>query len=206
MTVVYGRRLYLVCFFCHFSLILAVCARDTLSIVARGYTFLPAPLKTYSEKAERVISTILGEALGSSNPIRQTLTVYRRLGGIEAGYGFFAPNVPHNYKLVFEVHYADGRIEYELPRVASGGAGLRVSTLLDNIGNTPSEPLRELMVKMIAYSIWREHPDATMIRAVFGYSLLPTAAQYRLGTRETYEFLYAYDFRSSPALAQPEAR
>ena len=200
------RRLYLVCFVCHFFLILVVCARDALSIVARGHTFLPDPLRTYSEKAERIFSTLLGDGLELSHPIRQTLTVYRRLGGIEAGYGFFAPNVPDNYKLVFEVHYADGRVEYELPHVTSSGAGLRMSTLLDNIGATPYEPLRELMVKMVAYSIWREHPEATMIRAVFGFSLLPTASQYRLGTRETYEFLYAYDFRSSPGTDEPKAR
>ena len=206
MTVAYRQHLYLACFCCHFVLILAACTRDTLWIIARGYTFLPDALRSYSQKAERVVSTVLGESVSPSNPVRQTLTVYRHLGGIESGYGFFAPNVPDNYKLVFEVHYADGRIEYELPRVASTGAGLRLSTLLDNIGDAHYDPLRELMIKMVAYSVWREHPQATMIRAVFGFAVLPTARQYGLGKRETYEFLYAYDFRSSPLTAPPEAR
>ena len=183
---------------------MAVCCRDTLSIVARGYTFLPNSLGTYSQKAETIFSTLLGESLRPSNPMRQASNVYQHLSGIESGYGFFAPNVPDNYKLVFEVHYPDGRIEYELPHVASSGAGLRLSTLLDNIGDTRSDPLREVMVKMVAYSVWREPPEATMIRAVFGFALLPTAAEYQRGTRESYEFLYAYDLRFSSPSDQPE--
>ncbi|MEP6686062.1 MAG: hypothetical protein ABJB22_04725 [Verrucomicrobiota bacterium] len=141
-----------------------------------------------------------------SNPVRQAVIVYTHLGGIESGYGFFAPNVPDNYKLVFELHYPEGRIEYELPRVASSGAGLRLVTLLDNIGDTHSDELREVMVKMLAYSVWRHHPDANMVRAVFGFALLPTAAEFRQGTRESYEFLYAYDFRFSASSEPPEAR
>jgi len=27
------------------------------------------------------------------------------MAGIEVGYGFFAPNVPNNYKVVFELQY-----------------------------------------------------------------------------------------------------
>ena len=198
------RQLYFACFSCHFFLILAVCCRDTLSIVARGYTSLPNFCATYSRKAEVIFSTVLGESLKPPNSMRQAVHAYQRYSGIESGYGFFAPNVPDNYKLVFEVHYPDGRIEYELPHVASRGAGLRLSTLLDNIGDTRYDPLREVMVKMVAYSVWREHPEATMIRAVFGFALLPTAAEYQRGTRESYEFLYAYDFRFSPPSGQPE--
>jgi hypothetical protein len=33
-----------------------------------------------------------------------------------------------------------------------------------------------------------------MIRAVLGFALLPTAADFRRGQRESNEFLYAYDF------------
>jgi hypothetical protein len=51
--------------------------------------------------------------------VRNGITVYLHSAGIEAGYGFFAPNVPPNYKLVFELHYPDGRIDYEIPTVNS---------------------------------------------------------------------------------------
>jgi hypothetical protein len=192
--VLHRKQLYLACFFCHLLLIFAICCRDTLSFIARGYTCLPVFFNIYAQKAETIVSTALGAHLEPSHPVRQAVSVYTHLGGIESGYAFFAPNVPDNYKLVFELHYPDGRIEYDLPHVASGGAGLRLATLLDNIGDTRSDELREVMVKMVAYSVWRAHPDATMIRAVFGFALLPTAAEFRRGTRESDEFLYAYDF------------
>ena len=129
-----------------------------------------------------------------SNPVRQILGGYLHTAGIEAGYGFFAPNVPSNYKLVFEIHYRDGRIEYDLPSVSGAATGLRLANLLDNIGNTRYDPLREMMLKMLAYSVWREHSNATMIRAVFGFVNLPTATEFEHGKKESYEFLYAYDF------------
>jgi hypothetical protein len=192
--VLHRKQLYLACFSCHFLVILATCCQDTFSSIARGYTCLPGFLDTYAQKAETIVSTALGAQLESSHPVRQAVSVYTHLGGIESGYAFFAPNVPDNYKLVFELHYPDGRIEYDLPHVSSSGAGIRLATLLDNIGETHSDELREVMVKMCAYSVWRAHPDASMIRAVFGFALLPTAAEFRRGARESDEFLYAYDF------------
>jgi hypothetical protein len=193
--VLHRRQLYLACFFCHFFLIFVVCCRDTLSLLGQGYTFLPGSLNGYWQQAEAIISTGLGRNLEVSHPARQTVSVYTHLAGIESGYTFFAPNVPDNYKVVFELHYPDGRIEYELPHVASGGAGLRLATLLDNLGETRYDALREVMVKMMAYSVWRKHSDASMIRAVLGFVILPTVAEFRQGKRDSYEFLYAYDFR-----------
>lgn len=191
------KRLWTACFCAHFFLIFAVCCRDTFSFIARGYTFLPSAVTVYAHKAESIFSSLLGDYLGEANPLRHFLAIYSHLAGIEAGYGFFAPNVPDNYKLVFEIHYSDGRVEYELPRVASVGAGLRLATLVENIGEIRYDPLREVMVKMVAYSVWRDHPEANMIRAVLGFVILPTADEYRRGKRERYEFLYAYDFRFS---------
>lgn len=190
----YRKQLYLVCFAYHFLLILAVCWRDTLSFVARGYTSLPSSFFPYAENAQGIASVLTGERLAPANPMRQAVTAYLHLSGIESGYALFAPNVPDSYKLVFELHFPDGRIEYDLPHVSSGAAGLRLTTLLDNIGDTRSDELREVMVKMVAYSVWRAHPEAIMIRAVFGFAELPTASEFRRGVRESDEFLYAYDF------------
>lgn len=196
------KPLYLVCFCFHFLFILTVCWRDTFYFIERGYTGLPGFLNPYAQKGEAILSTALGTDLETSHPVRQALNTYGHLAGIEAGYAYFAPNVPNSHKLVFELHYPDGRIEYDLPHVSSHGAGLRLATLLDNIGDSPSDELREVMVKMVAYSVWRTHPDATMIRAVLGFSRLPTAPQFRAGIRESNEFLYAYDFRYSSSPGQ----
>ena len=188
------KYVYLTCFALHFLVIFTVCCRDALSVLAKGYTFCPPSLDIYWQNAEVAVSAALGERLALSNPVRQSVSAYMHLAGIGFGYGFFAPNVPDSYKLVFELHYPDGRVEYELPRVATAGTGLRLSTLIDNIAQTRYDALRELMVKMLAYSVWREHPDATMIRAVLGFVSLPNAAEFQKGTSESYEFLYAYDF------------
>jgi hypothetical protein len=202
--VLHRKQLYLACVSCHILLIVATCCQDTLSFIARGYTWLPRFLNSSAQRAETIVSTASGGQLEPSHPVRQAVTLYKRLGGIESGYSFFAPNVPDSYKLVFEVHYPDGRVEYDLPRVSSAAAGLRLATLLDNIGETRVDEFREVMVKMVAYSVWRDHPDATMIRAVFGFALLPTANEYRRGLRESDEFLYAYDFVFPISSGQPE--
>src|SRR5262249_13186090 len=98
-------------------------------------------------------------------------------------------------KIVFELHYADGRVEYDLPRVSDAASGVRLATLLDQIERATYDPLREVMIKMLAYSVWQEHPDATVVRAVFGYVALPTIDQVKNGDTESYHFLYAYEFR-----------
>ena len=136
----------------------------------------------------------LGQHLAASNPTRQALATYLHIAGIEKGYGYFAPNVPASYKVVFELHYRDGSVEYQLPHVHSAAAGLRLACLLDEIARTRHDTLREYLVKMLAHSIWRDHPDVTAIRAVFGSISLPSIDEFEHGKRESYEFLYAYDF------------
>jgi len=193
------RRLYLVGLFFHFALIFTVCCRATLSILARGHGDLPHSLDRYWQKANLLTTAALGGTLATSNPVRQSLTAYLNSAGIEGGYGFFGPHVPNSVKLVFELHFNDGRIEYELPHVRADAAGLRLSELLDEIRVTEYEPLRELMLKMLAFSIWRERSDATTIRAVLGYIDVPSPAEFEGGKRESYNLICAYDFKfSSP--------
>jgi hypothetical protein len=189
----------------HFLLIISFSLRDTLWLVAHGPTIFPSSFRSYSQKAEGAVSALLGQRLAASNPVRQTLATYLHIAGIETGYGYFAPNVPGSYKLVFELHYPDGRVEYELPSVGSAAAGLRVAGLLDKIGSTPYDALRELLVKMLAQSIWREHPEVKKVRAVFGSTRLPSLSEFEHGKRESYDFLYAYDFSLRAEPREPEA-
>lgn len=193
-------------FFFHFALIFTVCCRATLAILARGHSDLPRSLDRYWQKAELLTAAALGGTLAVSNPVRQYLTGYLNSAGIEGGYGFFGPRVPNSVKLVFELHFNDGRIEYELPHVRADAAGLRLSELLDEIRATEYEPLRELMLKMLAYSIWRERSDATTIRAVFGYIDVPTPAEFKGGKRESYNLICAYDFKFSSSLDGSKSR
>jgi hypothetical protein len=189
-----GRRLYAAGLLLHLFLVLTVSCQQTLWLLASGYTSLPASLEKYWYQAGRLPTAILGQTLALSNPLREAITAYIHSTGIEGGYGFFAPGVPNSYKLVFELHYADGRVEYELPHVSGASAGLRLTNLLDQVGRTQYEPLREVMLKMLTYSIWQQHPEATTIRAVFGYVDMPSAEEAKQGKTESYNFLYAYDF------------
>jgi hypothetical protein len=196
-----------VAWFClHFLLIVSFSCRETLRLVAEGPTIFPASFKSFSHKAETALSVALGQYLTASNAIRQTLATYLHLAGIETGYGYFAPNVPGSYRLVFELRYPDGRVEYELPSVSGAAAGLRIASLLDTIGRTPYEVLREHLVKTLARSVWREHPEVKTVRAVFGSIRLPTVSQFEHGQRESYEFLYAYDFSIQNEPPEPKDR
>ena len=188
------KRVYLAGLALQLLLIITVSSRDTFWLLSKSKTIFPESCKKFWQQADQIASTALGQRLPLSNPVRQILTGYLHLSGIEIGYGFFAPNIPNSYKLVFELRFPDGRVEYKLPRVSNAASVLRVAGLLDTIGRTRSEAFRQTMIKMLAESMWREHADATMIRAVFGSVVLPSAAEFEHGKRESYEFLYAYDF------------
>ena len=131
----------------------------------------------------------MGERLAASNPVREVLVTYLHIAGIETGYGYFAPNVPGSYKLIFQFLRCIqmGELNHELPRVHSTAAGLRVAGLLDKIGRTPYDALREHLVRMMARSMWREHHDVKTIRAVFGSTRLPSLSEFEHGKRESYE-------------------
>ena len=187
------RKFLVAGFSVHFLLISMIGLRDIVTFVARGYTWLPGPPKAVAQRVETALTNGL-ERLRTSDPLSEATVTYVHLAGIESGYAFFAPNVPDNYKLVFELHYPDGRIEYDLPHASNASAGFRLATLVDNIGRTDSDDLREVMVKMMAYSAWQAHPEAAMIRAVIGFANLPTASEFARGVRESDKFLYAYEF------------
>ena len=172
----------------------------------RGLTIFPSSFDSVSQKAEKARAAALSQHLAASNPFRQTLATYLHLAGIETGYGYFAPNVAGSYNLVFELHYPDGRVEYEWPRVNSAAAGLRIAGLLEEIGRTRSDAFREYMVKMMASSVWHEHPEVKTMRAMLGSVILPGVADFERGKAESYEFLYAYDFSLSDEAAEPANR
>jgi hypothetical protein len=188
------KRVYLAGFALQLLLIIAVSWRDTFWLLSTSRTIFPESSKNFWQRAEQIASTALGQRLPVTNPARQILTGYLGLAGIEAGYGFFAPNISNSYKLIFELHFPDGHVEYELPRVSNIASVLRVAGLLDQIGRTHSEAFRQTIITMLADSVWREHADATTIRAIFGSVILPSVPEFAHGKRESYEFLYAYDF------------
>ena len=192
------KRFYAGWLLLHGFCVLTVSCKSLLSDLAGGFTFLPHSLDKHWQRVEQFTDAVLHPAFTGSGAVEEAITAYLYGAGIERAYGFFAPGVPNSSKLIFELHYGDSRTEYELPRVSGTGTGVRLLNVLSYIGQTDSDPLRESIIKMLAYAIWQEHPDATSIRAIFGYVREPTIAEARQGTKESYHAVYVYDFSSLP--------
>src|SRR5207244_470094 len=164
-----------------FSLITSACFAGIFSLIAEGATMLPSAFQRYARKAELITAFVLGKEATASSPIRQGIATYLHAAGIQAGYTFFAPNIPGYHKLIFELYYQDGRVEYESSHVRSKAAALRLASLLDRLPDSRYEPLREVVAKMLALSVWREHPDVKRIRAVFESVNTPSITDFEHG-------------------------
>jgi len=189
-----SKRVYVAWFGIHFFLITAVCLAGLFSLIAERATILPSALDTYARKAELLAASLLGKQAASSNPVRRSIATYLHAAGIQSGYTFFAPNIPGYHKLVFELIHQDGRVEYESPHFRGKAAALRLDSLLARLGDNRYEPLREVVVKMLALSIWRERPDLKKIRATFGLVSPPSINDFEQHKGESFEPIFSYDF------------
>ncbi len=168
----------------HLFLITAVSVRQLSWLIANGLTIIPFSQAGIESPGKKAGSTTTKRA--RANP-----------AGIEGAYGFFAPNVPENYKLAFEFHNRDTSVEYDLPSVDSRAAELRLGSLLDAIGRSDSEQYRRILIRMLTSAAWENHPEAVSVHAVFGKLKLPDPFQFERGVTPSYEFIAAYDFERS---------
>jgi len=182
----------------HLFLVVTISLQDSAATLANAPNLLPGWFEPMLNRTETIASTAMGKYLDLSHPLRQALASYADVTGIEAGYSYFAPNIPGNSKIAFELHYADGRVDYDLPVVGGEAAGYRIATLLDQLRTLHYSRLREAIVKTLVMSVHQQHPDAVMIRAVFGVASLTSVSEYRMGRRISYEVLSAYEFRFHP--------
>ncbi len=155
---------------------------------------LPSALEPYARKAEVAAAWLLGKEAGASSPVRQGIATYLNAAGIQAGYAFFAPNVPDYHRLILELFYDDGRVEHESPRLRSKAAAPGLDSLLDRLAEPRYEPIREVLVKMLALSAWRQHPDVKKIRATFGAITPPGTTEFEHGKAETFQPMFSFDF------------
>jgi hypothetical protein len=190
----FSKRIYAVWFVIHFSLLAAVCFAGIFFLVAEGTTILPSTFEKYARKAELTAAFFLGKEAAASNPVRRGIATYLHAAGIQAGYSFFAPNIPGYHKLTLELYYADGRVEYESPHVSEKAAALRLDSLLDRLADNRYEPMREVVVKMLAFSVWRDRPDVKKIRATFESVSPPGVSDFERGKGESFQPMFSYDF------------
>jgi hypothetical protein len=165
-----------------------------LWLIGKDLTILPRWIGSAARGGERVFSASLGRELRRIHPVRRGITTYLHLGGLESGYGFFAPNVPDAYKLVFELHYADGNVEYEPAGLDQGESSLRFASVMDYLGRTASDKEREILIKLLAQAMWRGHPEVIKIRAILGSIVIAPPEEFRNGSGATYQFRAAYEF------------
>jgi hypothetical protein len=189
-----SKRVHAAWFVVHFFIITAVCFAGVFSLIAAGSTVLPSALDNYARKAELIATFFLGKEATAYSPVRRGIATYLHAAGIEAGYTFFAPNIPGYHKLTLELYYADGRVEYESPHMSGKAAGLRLDSLLDRLADNRYEPIREVVVKMLALSIWRERPEVKKIRATFRAVTPPGISDFEQGKGETLQPMFSYDF------------
>jgi len=189
-----AKRIYAGWFGIHFLLITAVCFAGIFSLIAEGATMLPSALDKYARKAELVAAFVLGKQAAAPSSVRRGIATYLHAAGIQAGYTFFAPNIPGYHRLTFELYYEDGRVEYESPHVSGKAAALRLDSLLDRLADARYEPLREVVVKMLALSVWRQRPDVKKIRATLGSVNLPSISDFEHGKKESFQPVFSYDF------------
>jgi hypothetical protein len=189
-----SKGIYVTWFGIHFFLITAVCFAGLFSLVVERATILPPAFDTYARKAELIAGWLLEKHAVASSPVRRGVATYLHVAGIQSGYTFFAPNIPGYHKLILELSYQDGRIEYESPRFSGKAAALRLDSLLARLADDRYEPLREVVVKMLALSIWRERPDVKKIRATFGLVSPPSISDFEHGKGELFQPMFSYDF------------
>jgi hypothetical protein len=190
----YSKRIHAAWFGIHFFLIIAVCLAGVFWLIAQGSTILPSACNEYAQKAELGATWCLGKEAGASNPVRRGIATYLHAAGIQAGYSFFAPNVPSQHRLSLELFYDDGRVEYEVPRVRSRAAALRLESLLDRLADERYEPVREALVKRLAFSVWREHPDVKKLRATFESVSPPGINEFEQGKIAIFQPMFSFDF------------
>lgn len=188
-----SKRIYAGWFVVHFFLITAVCFAGVFSLIAEGDTILPSALDGYAREAELAAAWVLGKQAAPKSPVRRGIATYLHFAGIQAGYTFFAPNIPGYHRLTFELYYEDGRTEYESPPVLGRAAALRLDSLLDRLADQRYEPIREVVVKMLALSVWRLHPDVKKIRAIFESVSPPDIRDFEHGKGESFQPMFSYD-------------
>ena len=177
--------------------LIAVSLYETGRIIALSPTIIPSKIKDTVQRFGVLLEAPLGLRFAESNPIRQSLVSYLAFAGADGGYGYFAPGIPDTYELTFELYYPDGRTEMQVARLSNSALGLRVASLLEQIGGGPSPKLREHMLKKFARVVWRQHRQVKKMRVSIWQVTLPTIEEYVGGERQKPALLCAYDFSLS---------
>jgi hypothetical protein len=146
------------------------------------------------KKLGAVSEASLGSRFARSDPVRQSLMTYLAAAGADGGYGYFAPGIPDTYALTFELRYSDGHTETQIAQSANTALGLRIGSLLEQVGGISSPKLSEHMLKNFATVLSRQHSALKSGRVSLWRVPSPTIEEYTQGKRPKPALISTYDF------------
>lgn len=164
----------------HFTVILSVCIQSGID----GY------LSFYKKEPNRATATLY-KSTGAINDV-VGVRWYSAIAGIDAGYGFFAPNVASSYILEFMSYNKNGELLHtrQQPNFAHRESAVRYSSLLDAFqdkllgdGDVHSLQQRHLnaIIKSMAYSAFDGDQQIDEVQATLYLYHFPTLKAYRSG-------------------------
>ncbi len=170
----------------HFAALLTVCLLGTGRLIQDGLTILPARPATSAAPAPAA-----GE---SRNALRPVALTYLHLAGIEAGYGYFAPNIPPAYRLTIELLDKDGTVERGVLSPRRGETGVRLASFLDAVGRRPAGDVRDIMFQLMGKSLLAEHPAAVRLDVTVERIRQAKLAEAGSAFEPGFELAYGYTF------------
>jgi hypothetical protein len=129
-------------------------------------------------------------------PVARGLRFHDALSGAGDSYSFFAPTVGPQLRTRFVLFTPQGARTQE---TLEAGKSREVSFRLGNIAGTiyilaGRAALRRAFLGALAASRLAAHPEADAVEVTIDQWVMPTMAQYRLGTRPRWRSLYQATF------------
>jgi hypothetical protein len=128
------------------------------------------------------------------------LRFYDALSGAGDSYSFFAPTVGPQLRARFVLSTPQGeRTEETLEKGKSREVGFRLGNLAGTIYLAGERTaLRRAFLGALAANRFGAHPSANRVQVTIEEWVMPTMADYRLGTRPRWRFLYEAMFVRTP--------
>jgi hypothetical protein len=132
---------------------------------------------------------------------------YGALSGTDSSYGFFAPEVGTQLRVLFELTCADGTKRTDiLTTGASHEADLRIGDMVAIFWSADEDLQRGLAASWAGRMLAR-HPEATRVVVHLDAYELPTMAEYKQGERPDWSPHYQAEFvRRATLGAEPELK
>ncbi|MEX0611428.1 MAG: hypothetical protein WD738_23175 [Pirellulales bacterium] len=131
----------------------------------------------------------------SLGPAAQILRWYATMSGAGSNYGFFAPQVGAPHRVRFSLQDGQGSTSWDVFDEANNAeARLRLTGIVDYAfmaGTAAESPdWRKHLVRSWAAAMFTRHPTAVSLTAVVEAYDVPIMADYRAGSRPSWEVVY----------------